>query len=177
MRVFLNMFFLLWDDASPVPPHWSVSLFALQFGWAGLSQFQSLLPCGCGLQSVVVGRCPASCCPVCSSPTGEKDRQLAENICIWWQKLFHLLCLQICPDFMPVLNIALKKVSALLNFQWCGATVLQKPFYCVWHQAAESHSPLQMIQHVYTYGIRTFLTARTRSSVCKTHFKPLNYYN
>lgn len=65
--------FFLWGAASPEPPHWSVSLFALQFGWAGLFQFQSLLPYGCGLQSVVVGRCPASCCPVCSSPAGEKE--------------------------------------------------------------------------------------------------------
>lgn len=31
-REFLNIFFLLWGAASPVPPHWSVSLFALQFG-------------------------------------------------------------------------------------------------------------------------------------------------
>lgn len=64
--------------ASPVPPHWSVSLFVLQFGLAGLFQFQSLLLCGCGQRSVVFGLCPASCCPGYSSPAvAQKKDNLA----------------------------------------------------------------------------------------------------
>lgn len=103
--------FLLWGAASPEPPHWSVSLFALQFGWAGLFQSQSLLPYGCGLQSVVVGRCPASCCPVCSSPAGEKEDTVS-----WRGPMKDVVSL--LPRFEACIDW-LKNVSLLLNFHWC----------------------------------------------------------
>ena len=60
--------------ALPVPPHWTVSLFALRFDSAGLFRFQSSSLCGFVQQSVGCGRCPASYYPVCSSPAAAQKK-------------------------------------------------------------------------------------------------------